>query len=96
MSFSLFVLSALRAVVEMLGLCLLGQAALALLAGRSRLGNPIYRLFALITRAPRRLCGKLLPGTRRPWLEGELCFLLLLLAWIALAVGRLFVLQGEA
>lgn len=88
---TLFLIGALRAVIEMLGLCLLGQGALALLAGRGRRGNPIYRLFDLITAPPRRLVEPLLPRRAgEPWI-GLLCFLLLFLAWIGLAIVRKFI-----
>ena len=81
----LFTLGALRAIVEMLVLCLLAQAALYPLCGRQRAANPIYRLFALITAAPRRLAARLLPLGAEPWLAGALCFILLFAAWIGLA-----------
>lgn len=85
----LFLISALRAIVEMLGLCLIGLALMAVFAGNRRDSNPIYRLFALITRAPRRLAGSLLPGRReRPVLAGVLCFVLLFMLWIGLALWR--------
>lgn len=96
MSVLVFCLSVLRAIVEMLGLALLAQGALALLAGSARNTNPIYQLFALITRRPRHLCGKLLPGARRPWWEGALCFALLAMIWIALAAWRLALLTSVA
>ncbi|WP_139326307.1 hypothetical protein [Azonexus hydrophilus] len=84
----LFLISALRAIVEMLGLSLIGLALMAVFAGNRRDSNPIYRLFALITRAPRRLAGSLLPGRERPVLAGVLCFVLLFLLWIGLALWR--------
>jgi hypothetical protein len=58
----LFLIGALRAIVEMLGLCCLAQGFLYLLTGQKRASNPIYQLFALITQAPRRLVAFLLPG----------------------------------
>lgn len=85
----LFLIAALRAVLEMLGLCLLGMAAMALLAGKRRQENAIYRLFELITRAPRQLVARLLPGRERPLLAGVLCFCALFAAWILLAAWRL-------
>lgn len=86
-----FLIGALRAVVEMLGLCLLGQGLLAVLAGRGRQGNPIYRLFDLITGGPRRLTAALLPGRPgEPWV-GLCCFLLLFVAWVGLAILRKFI-----
>ena len=58
----LFLIGALRAIVEMLGLCCLAQGFLYLLTGQKRASNPIYQLFALITQAPRRLVAFLLPA----------------------------------
>lgn len=46
----LFVLSALRALVEVALLALLGQAAVGLLSGTRRHKNPIYALFQVITK----------------------------------------------
>jgi hypothetical protein len=43
-------LSILRALVEVAMLSLLGQGAVAVLAGRRREANPIYQLFRLVTR----------------------------------------------
>lgn len=86
-----FLIGALRAIVEMLGLCLLAQALLYPLCGRQREGNPIYRLFALITSAPRRIVGMLLPQGTAPWLVGGLCFSGLFMLWIGLALLRKFV-----
>ena len=85
----LFLIGAARAIMEMLGFSLLGLAAMTLLAGERRQENPIYRLFELITRAPRRLAGYLIPGRESPRLAGCLCFGLLFAVWILLAAWRL-------
>ncbi len=90
----LFFIAALRAVVEMLGLSLIGLALMAVFAGAKRQQNPIYRLFDLITRAPRRLVAALIPGPERPVLVACLCFFLLFCLWIGLAVWRLFLLDA--
>ncbi|WP_306602618.1 hypothetical protein [Azonexus sp.] len=84
----LFLISALRAVIEMLGLALLGLALMYVLAGSQRDKNPIYQLFALITRAPRRLVACLLRNKVGPGLSGLLCFVLLLALWVGLALWR--------
>ena len=86
-----FLISALRAIIEMLGLCLLGQGMLALLAGQKRHANPIYQLFALITQAPRRLVARLLPHTLGESAIGICCFILLFCLWLGLALLRKFV-----
>lgn len=86
---TLFLIGALRAVVEMLGLCLLGQAVLSPLARRG--GNPIHALFALLTAPPRRLVAACLPRRAGSLLVGVSTFLLLFVVWIGLAVLRKFI-----
>jgi hypothetical protein len=81
----IFCISALRSIVEMLGLCLLGQAVLFLLAGKNRDKNPIYQFFALISRRPQQLTALALPANTSGRLIGVACFLLLFMLWIALA-----------
>lgn len=87
----LFLIAALRAIIEMLGLCLIGQGMLALLAGSKRQVNPIYRLFALITHAPRRVVAHLLPNAAGEKTIGICCFVVLFCLWIGLALMRKFV-----
>jgi hypothetical protein len=87
---SLFLVSALRAIVEMLGLCLLGQGMLHVLAGQNRSDNRIYQLFALITAPPRRMVAILLPRTTNPRLIGIITFVIVLILWLGLAFVRKF------
>jgi len=88
---TLFLIATLRAIVEMLGLCCLAQGFLYLLAGQKREKNPIYQLFALITRAPRKLVATLLPVGTRATTIGLVCFAILLSLWAGLAAMRKFV-----
>ena len=83
----LILISAARAVIEMLGLCLIGQGVLYVLAGRGRENNRIYQLFDLLTRAPRQLVAMILPGFSGK-AGGVACFAILLLLWIGLAFLR--------
>ncbi|WP_374418910.1 hypothetical protein [Stutzerimonas kunmingensis] len=85
-----FVIGALRAIVEMLGLCLIGQGVLYLLAGRGRQQNAMYRFFDLLTRPPRRLTALLLPKRVSGSMVGALAFVLLFVLWIGLAWLRKF------
>ena len=87
---TLFLISALRAVIEMLGLCLIGQGVLHVLAGRRRETNPIYQLFDLITRPPRRAIALAMPGASGRTI-GLVCFIVLLLLWLGLAYLRKFI-----
>jgi cobalamin biosynthesis protein CobD/CbiB len=85
-----FLLAASRAIVEMLLYCLLGQALLYLLAGQRRAANPIYQLLALITRAPRQICARVLPTSSSGRLVGAVCFTILVVLWLFLSWLRNF------
>ena len=85
-----FCISALRAIVEMLGLCLIAQALLYLMAGQGRSKNPIYRFFALLTRGPQHCVAACLPAKTPSTLIAGLTFLLLFCCWIGLAILRRF------
>lgn len=85
---TLFLIGALRAIIEMLGLCLLAQGFLSLLAGQKRHSNPIYQLFSLLTTPPRRLVARCLPRGAAPSCVGLVCLVSLFLLWIGLALVR--------
>jgi len=94
MSSLIFILGALRAIVEVAGLCLLGQGILHHLAGSAREGNAIYKLFRLVASPAvsvvRRLGGhKLAPGRL-----SLLTFCLLFCLWLLLAYVRQQLLSG--
>ena len=88
---SLFLISALRAILEMLGLCLLGQGVLYLIAGRQRAGNRVYHPVPNFpTAAPKR--GSIfLPASTNGALVGIFTFAIVLLLWLGLAFIRKFV-----
>lgn len=86
----LFLIGAIRAVIEMLGMCLLGQGILYVLAGRGRVTNPIYQLFDLITRPPRKIIERILPAASGTTI-GVAYFAILLLLWVGLAFVRKFI-----
>ncbi len=85
---------ALRAVVEVAMLALLGQGLVALVAGRGRDANPIYRLFRIIgapavrtvrLAVPRRIVDRHLP---------YVAFFVLFWLWILLAYLKRILLNG--
>ena len=85
-----FVLSVLRALVEVALLALLGQGLVALLAGARRGTNPIYQLFAVVTGPVIRLVRLVTP---KPILDRHVpfvAFLLLFWLWIFLAWAKRF------
>ena len=85
---TLLLIGAVRSIVEMLGLCMLGQSFLYVLAGQNRGKNRIYQLFDLITKAPRRVVANILPISASATVIGVLSFVILLLVWLGLAFIR--------
>lgn len=86
----LFLIAALRAILEMLGLCLLAQGMLHVLAGENRKHNVIFRLFQLVNRPPLRLVAILLPRRSSPAVVGVVCLVLVSGLWFLLAALRHF------
>lgn len=86
-----FLISALRAIIEMLGLCLIGQGVMYLIAGRRRADNLVYQLFSLITRAPRRIVASALPSSASALVVATLTFAIVLILWLGLAFVRKYV-----
>lgn len=84
----LLLISLVRAIVEMLGLCLLGQMFLHLIAGRGREHNLIYRGLSLVTRAPRQMVAFLLPWRASGAVVAALTLIILLMLWLGLAYLR--------
>jgi hypothetical protein len=85
-----FLISALRAIVEMLACSLLGQGALALLAGRRAEHNAVYAALALITRQPRHWVAAALRLPSESRRAAIACFIVLFALWIGLAILRKF------
>lgn len=86
-SFEILLLSALRALVEVALLALLGQGVLAVLAGSRRDSNVIYQLFRTVTRpvlrAVRWLAPRLVIDKHVPFVAFFVLFWLwILLAWV--------------
>ncbi len=84
----LFLLSVARALVEVALLALLGQGAVALLAGARRAANPIYQLFAAVTRPVIRIVRFVTP---KPILDRHVpfvTFFVLFWLWIFLAWAK--------
>ncbi len=81
----LYILSVLRALVEVSLLFLLGQGLLALIAGSRRHTNNIYQLFIIITRPLLWVARKITP----PQIDGKylplVAFFILFWLWIGLA-----------
>lgn len=81
----IFIISILRALVEVAMLTLLGQGLLAILAGSRRATNPIYQLFRTITRPALRVVRFITPRIIIDKHLPFIAFFLLFWLWIFLA-----------
>lgn len=88
MPFEIQLISVLRALVEVAGCALLGQGLLALLAGKHRHDNAIYKVFQIVTgpvvKAVRAVTPRLVIDAHVPMLA----FFLLFWLWLGLALLR--------
>ena len=94
----LFIVSVLRALVEVALLGLIGQGVLALLAGGRRHNNFVYRLFLVITGPVMKVCRWITPKVIIDKHLPFVAFFLLFWLWIMLAwiKRELCVLSGLA
>jgi hypothetical protein len=81
----ILLISILRTLVEVAGLALLGQGLLAVLAGRKRDANFVYRLFQIITGPVIKLARLITPRFIIDRHLPVLAFFLLFWLWLALA-----------
>ena len=81
-------LGTLRALLEVAGLSLLGQGALALLAGKQRHTNPFYKVLTIITAPVLKAVRFIAPHGVRDALVPPLAFILLFCLWILLALTK--------
>ncbi len=88
MHLDIFLIGALRAVVEVAGFALLGQGALTLMTGARRHDNLVYRVLESISRPAVRLVRNLAPRRILDPHIPMLAFFLLFWMWILLALGK--------
>ena len=87
MTGGVFVVIALRAIIELVVWLLLGRWILMALAGQSAGNNAVLHLFDLLLRPPRRLMARLWPGGGGGRADIALLFGLLLL-WLLLGLVK--------
>lgn len=80
-----FIISVLRALVEVALLTLIGQGLLALLAGARRASNPVYQVFQIVTRPVIRLVRLISPPQIIDKHLPFVAFFVLFWVWIGLA-----------
>jgi uncharacterized protein YggT (Ycf19 family) len=88
MPFDILLVSVLRTLVEVAGFALLGQGALAVLAGKYREQNAFYRVLRIVTRPVVRAVRFITPRFIIDAHVPMLAFFLLFWLWIVLALVK--------
>lgn len=91
----LFLISALRVLVEVAGYTLIGQGIVALFAGQYRDRNFVYRLMKTITDPAVKLVRLITPRVILDRHIPFLAFFLLFWLWIGLAVAKRYVCAAQ-
>ena len=86
-----FILSVLRAIVEVTGFIMIGQGLLYVVAGRAREQNFVYKLFQLVTKPMISLTRLLTPRMIRDDHIPVAAFLLVVWLWLGLACAKRYV-----
>jgi hypothetical protein len=92
----LLIITMARAVVEIAGWFMIGQALLYVFAGRKRNDNFVYQLFSILTRPVLKLTRAISPRLVRDEHIPYAAFLLLLWLWIGLAIAKRSVCASHA
>lgn len=91
----LFLISALRALVEVAGYTLIGQGIVALFAGRNRDNNFVYRLMKTVTNPVVKLVRFITPRLILDQHIPFVTFFLLFWLWIGLAMAKRYVCAAQ-
>jgi hypothetical protein len=89
--FEILLIGIARALVEVAGFALLGQGLLAILAGKYRHDNFVYKLFQIVAGPPVKLVRAITPRFIIDAHIPMVTFFLLLWLWIGLAALRQYV-----
>lgn len=90
-----FVVSTLKALVELAGMFLLAQGLVGLLSGKSRQENFIYRLFQVVTAPILKITRKITPIFVKDTHLGLVSFLILFWLWVAMVFAKVYVCHAQ-
>lgn len=94
-SVELFIVSSLKALVEIAGMALLGQGLIGVLAGKSRQDNFVYRIFLVITSPIFKIARAISPRFIADAHLGLASFFILFWLWVALVLAKGYVCQTQ-
>jgi len=94
-SVELFIVSSLKALVEIAGMALIGQGLIGVLAGKSRQDNFVYRIFLVITSPIFKIARAISPKFIADAHLGLASFFILFWLWVALVLAKGYVCQTQ-
>ena len=94
-SVELFIVSSLKALVEIAGMALIGQGLIGVLAGKSRQEDFVYRIFLVITSPIFKIARAISPRFIADAHLGLASFFILFWLWVALVLAKGYVCQTQ-
>ena len=91
----LFIVSALKALVEIAAMALLAQGLIGLLSGKAKENNFVYRLFQVVTGPIYKFVRFISPKFIADQHMGLACFFILFWIWIALIYAKSYVCHSQ-
>jgi hypothetical protein len=91
----LFIVSALKALVEIAAMALLAQGLIGLLSGKAKQENFVYRMFQVVTAPITKITRAITPGFIADQHIGLASFFILFWLWIALIFAKAYVCHAQ-
>lgn len=91
----LFIVSALKALVEIAAMALLAQGLIGFLSGKAKDNNFVYRLFQVVTAPIYKLVRWISPKFIADQHMGLACFFLLFWVWVGLIYAKSYVCHAQ-
>jgi hypothetical protein len=95
-SLELFIVSTLKALVEIAALAMLGQALIGVMAGKAKQDNVVYRLFQVVTSPITKTVRKVSPKFIADQHIAPASFFILFWLWIALIYAKGYVCHAQS
>lgn len=94
-SIEFFIVSSLKAVVEVAGMALLAQGLTGLISGKARLENFVYRIFLVVTSPVYKLARLISPRLIADAHLGLASFFIVFWLWVALIYAKAYVCHAQ-
>ncbi|HQS59251.1 MAG: hypothetical protein B7Y56_07475 [Gallionellales bacterium 35-53-114] len=92
-SIEFFIVSSLKALVEVAGMALIGQGLIGLISGKSKQDNFVYRIFLVITSPIFKLARAISPRFIADAHMGLASFFIVFWLWIGLVYAKAYICQ---